>query len=195
MRLRAEKARLLGYPSYAAYVTADEMAGTPEAVYALLDEIWTPALKRAQGELAEMEALFKQDHPDGEFASWDWWYYAEKLRRKNYALDEEMLTPYFSLENVQSGVFFLANRLYGITFRPLAVPVYHPDVTAYEVLDADESHLGVLYFDYFPREGKSQGAGAATTWNSAMTTTAGGWLRWCRSSPTSRVRRATRRHC
>jgi len=158
VRLRAEKARLLGYPSYAAYVTADEMAGTPEAVYALLDEIWTPALKRAQGELAEMEALFKQDHPDGEFASWDWWYYAEKLRRKNYALDEEMLTPYFSLENVQSGVFFLANRLYGITFRPLAVPVYHPDVTAYEVLDADESHLGVLYFDYFPREGKSQGA-------------------------------------
>ncbi len=69
-----------------------------------------------------------------------------------------MLTPYFSLENVQSGVFFLANRLYGITFRPVAVPVYHPDVTAYEVLDADESHLGVLYFDYFPREGKSQGA-------------------------------------
>ena len=96
--------------------------------------------------------------PRRRIRSWDWWYYAEKLRRKNYALDEEMLTPYFSLENVQSGVFFLANRLYGITFRPLAVPVYHPDVTAYEVLDADESHLGVLYFDYFPREGKSQGA-------------------------------------
>ncbi len=158
IRLRTEKARLLGYPSYAAYAVDDQMARTPRAVYELLDEIWTPALERAKGELAEMEKLFKADHPKGEFASWDWWYYAEKLRKKNYALDEEMLTPYFSLENVQSGVFFLANRLYGITFRPVAVPVYHPDVTAYEVLDADESHLGVLYFDYFPREGKSQGA-------------------------------------
>ena len=158
VRLRAEKARLLGYPSYAAYVTADQMAATPEAVYALLNEIWTPALERAEGELSEMQQLFKADFPDGEFASWDWWYYAEKLRKKNYALDEEMLTPYFALENVRSGIFFLANRLYGITFRPVAVPVYHPDVTAYEVLDADESHLGVLYFDYFPRAGKSQGA-------------------------------------
>ena len=158
VRLRTEKAHLLGYPSYAAYVTDGEMAGTPAAVYALLDEIWTPALKKAKEELAEMEALFKADYPEGTFASWDWWYYAEKLRKKNYSLDEEMLTPYFSLENVQTGVFFLANRLYGITFRPIAVPVYHPDVTAYQVLDADESHLGVIYFDYFPREGKSQGA-------------------------------------
>ena len=158
VRLRAEKARLLGYPSYAAYVTADQMAATPEAVYALLNEIWTPALERAEGELSEMQQLFKADFPDGEFASWDWWYYAEKLRKKSYALDEEMLTPYFALENVRSGIFFLANRLYGITFRPVAVPVYHPEVTAYEVLDADESHLGILYFDYFPRAGKSQGA-------------------------------------
>ena len=158
IRLRTEKAHLLGYPSYAAYVTTGEMAATPQAVYGLLDEIWTPALKRAQGELAEMEALFREENPGGEFASWDWWYYAEKLRKKNYALDESMLTPYFSLENVQTGVFFLANRLYGITFRPIVVPVYHAEVTAYEVLDADDSHLGVLYFDYFPRAGKSQGA-------------------------------------
>ncbi|MDE6069739.1 MAG: M3 family metallopeptidase [Alistipes sp.] len=158
VRLRTEKAHLLGYPSYAAYVIDDQMARTPRVVYGLLDEIWTPALERAKGELAEMQKLFKADHPQGEFASWDWWYYAEKLRKKNYALDEEMLAPYFSLENVQAGVFFLANRLYGITFRPVAVPVYHPEATAYEVLDADESHLGVLYFDYFPRAGKSQGA-------------------------------------
>ena len=87
-----------------------------------------------------------------------WWYYAEKLRKKNYSLDEEMLRPYFSLDNVQSGAFFLANRLYGITFRPIAAPVYHEEVRAYEVLDQDETHLGVLYFDYFPRPGKSQGA-------------------------------------
>lgn len=158
IRLRTEKAHLLGYPSYAAYVVADEMASTTDAVYDLLEEIWTPALESAKGELAEMEKLFKKDFPEGEFASWDWWYYAEKVRKQKYALDEEMLRPYFSLENVQGGIFFLANRLYGITFRPIVVPVYHPDAVAYEVLDADESHLGVLYFDYFPRDGKSQGA-------------------------------------
>lgn len=158
IRLRTEKAHLLGYPSYAAYVVADEMAGTTDAVYKLLDEIWAPALESAKGELAEMEVLFKKDFPEGEFASWDWWYYAEKVRKQKYELDEEMLKPYFSLENVQGGIFFLANRLYGITFRPVIVPLYHPDATAYEVLDADESHLGVLYFDYFPRDGKSQGA-------------------------------------
>lgn len=158
IRLRTEKAHLLGYPSYAAYVVADQMAGTTDAVYGLLGEIWTPALERAKGELAEMEPLFRKDVPEGEFASWDWWYYAEKVRKQKYALDEEMLRPYFSLENVQGGIFFLANRLYGITFRPIVVPVYHPEAVAYEVLDADESHLGVLYFDYFPRAGKSQGA-------------------------------------
>lgn len=158
IRLRTEKAHLLGYPSYADYVVDDEMAGTTDAVYKLLNEIWTPALESAKGELAEMEELFRKDHPDGEFASWDWWYYAEKVRKQKYQLEEELLRPYFSLENVQSGIFFLANRLYGITFRPIVVPLYHPDAIAYEVLDADESHLGVLYFDYFPRDGKSQGA-------------------------------------
>ena len=158
VRLRTEKAHLLGYPSYAAYVVDGEMARTTEAVYGLLDEIWTPALDRAKGELAEMEALFRKDVPDGEFASWDWWYYAEKLRKQKYALDEEMLRPYLSLENVQTGIFFLANRLYGITFRPVVVPLYHPEAVAYEVFDADESHLGILYFDFFPRDGKSQGA-------------------------------------
>ena len=158
IRLRTEKAHLLGYPSYAAYVVADEMSGTTDAVYALLEEIWTPALESAQKELEEMLPLFRQDVPDGEFASWDWWYYAEKIRKQKYALDEDMLRPYFSLENVQSGIFYLANRLYGITFQPIQVPLYHPEATAYEVLDADQSHLGVLYFDFFPRDGKGQGA-------------------------------------
>ena len=158
IRLRTEKAHLLGYPSYAAYVIADQMAATPAAAYDLLEQIWTPALESAKRELEEMEPLFKKDYPDGEFAPWDWWYYAEKVRKQKYALDEEMLRPYFSLENVQGGIFFLANRLYGITFRPIVVPVYHPEASAYEVLDADESHLGVLYFDYHPRDGKSQGA-------------------------------------
>ncbi len=158
IRLRTEKAHLLGYDSYADFVISDQMAGTTKAAYALLEEIWTPALDRAREELAEMEELFRRDYPDGTFASWDWWYYAEKLRKQRYSLDEEMLRPYFSLANVQSGIFFLANRLYGITFRPVVVPVYNKECTAYEVLDADETHLGILYFDFFPREGKSGGA-------------------------------------
>lgn len=158
VRLRTEKAHLLGYESYADYVLAEQMAGKPEAAYELLDELWEPALNRAKEELAEMNTLLQADEPGATFESWDWWYYAEKLRKKNYSLDEEMLRPYFSLENAQSGIFFLANRLYGITFRPINIPVYHPECTAYEVLDADGSHLGVLYFDYHPRAGKGSGA-------------------------------------
>ncbi|MBR5850808.1 MAG: M3 family metallopeptidase [Alistipes sp.] len=158
IRLRTEKANLLGYRSYAEYVIANEMAGTPKAVYKLLDEIWTPAVEQAKREVEQMRPLFEKDHPDAKFASWDWWYYAEKLRKRDYSLDEEMLRPYFSLENVRGGIFFLANRLYGITFRPISVPLYHQEVSAYEVLDSDESHLGVLYFDFHPRAGKGQGA-------------------------------------
>ena len=157
-RLRNEKARLLGYPSYAAYVTADEMAGTPAAVYELLNEVWTPALDRAKEEMAEMNTMLQRDVPGATFEPWDWWYYAEKVRKDKYALDDATLRPYFSLENVREGAFSLANRLYGITFRPLVAPVYHKDCSVYEVLDVDGTHLGVLYFDYFPRDGKSQGA-------------------------------------
>lgn len=158
VRLRGEKARLLGYGNYAEYVLADQMAGTPAAAYDLLDQLWTPALERARAELAEMEPLLAADHPGATFESWDWWYYAEKLRKKNYAIDEESLKPYFSLSRVQSGVFFLANRLYGITFRPVNVPLYNPECSAFEVLDTDSSHLGVLYFDFHPRAGKGSGA-------------------------------------
>ena len=158
IRLRIEKAKLLGFKSYAEYVIANEMAGSTKAVYALLNEIWTPAVERANEEIEAMRPLFEADHPGEKFQPWDWWYYAEKVRKRDYALDEEMLRPYFSLENVRGGIFFLANRLYGVTFRPISVPVYHEEVTAYEVLDQDQSHIGVLYFDYHPRDGKGQGA-------------------------------------
>ncbi len=158
VRLRVEKAHLLGFDNYAAYVIANEMAGSTKAVYGLLDEIWTPAVERANKEVEAMLPLFEQDHPGEKFQPWDWWFYAEKVRKREYALDEEMLRPYFSLENVRGGIFFLANRLYGVTFRPVSVPVYHEEVTAYEVLDQDQSHLGILYFDYHPRDGKGQGA-------------------------------------
>ena len=157
-RLRAEKAHLLGYKSYAEYVTSDQMAGTPEAVYALLDQIWTPALERARGEMEEMTELLHEDLPEATLESWDWWYYAEKLRKKNYRLDEALVSQYLSADNVRNGIFFLANRLYGITFRPISVPKYNPECSAFEVLDVDNSHLGVLYFDLFPRAGKSGGA-------------------------------------
>ena len=160
MRLRIEKANLLGYKSYADYVTSEQMAGSPEAVYALLEDIFTSANEKAKEELAEMEKMFKRDHPnsDDKFESWDWWYYAEKVRKQKYNLNEEMTSPYFALDNVRQGAFNLANRLYGLTFRPVVVPQYHNEASAYEVLDNDGSHLGVLYFDFHPRASKSQGA-------------------------------------
>lgn len=158
VRLRAEKAKLLGYTDYADYVISDEMAKETSKVYALLNEIWDPALESSRKELEDMTKLFKKDHPDGEFKSWDWWYYAEAVRKEKYDLDEEMIRPYLSLPNVQNGIFTLANRLYGITFRPVAVPHYHEECSAFEVLDVDNSHIGILYFDYHPRAGKSQGA-------------------------------------
>ena len=160
IRLRIEKANLLGYKSYSEYVISEQMAGSPKAVYALLEDIFTQANEKAKVELAEMERLFKRDHnkADSKFESWDWWYYAEKVRKMKYSLNEEMISPYFSLDNVRQGAFNLANRLYGITFRPVVVPLYHKEASAYEVLDNDGSHLGILYFDFHPRASKSQGA-------------------------------------
>ena len=158
VRLRIEKPNLLGYKSYSEYVISEQMAQSPKAVYALLEDIFAPANERAKEELADMQEMFKQDHPEGNFASWDWWYYAEKVRKQKYSLNEEMITPYFSLSNVRQGAFNLANRLFGLTFRPVVVPQYHNDASAYEVLDTDGSHLGVLYFDFHPRASKSQGA-------------------------------------
>ena len=160
VRLRTEKANLLGYKSYAHYVTSEQMASTPKAVYTLLDEVWKPAVEKAKEELEQMEKLFKNDFTEEgyKFESWDWWYYAEKVRQQKYSLNEEIIRAYFSLDNTRQGIFNLANRLFGITFRPVSVPVYHHEVSAYEVLDKDESHLGILYFDFHPRAGKGQGA-------------------------------------
>ena len=160
VRLRIEKVKLLGYNTYADYVISDQMAQSPKAVYNLLEDIFKQANKKAKEELAEMNTLFKRDYPDekDKFASWDWWYYAEKVRKQKYHLDEEMTSPYFSLDNVRQGAFILANRLYGLTFRPIVAPLYHNEASVYEVLDADETHLGVLYFDFHPRESKSPGA-------------------------------------
>ena len=157
-RLRVEKAHLLGFKSYSHYVTDDQMASTPEAVYGLLEEIFTPALESAKAELEEMKKIFNEDHPGETFEKSDWWYYAEQVRQKKYKLDEEAIRQYLSLDNVRDGMFYLANRLYGVTFRPIAAPRYHKECSVYQVLDHDQSHVGVLYIDPYPRKSKSGGA-------------------------------------
>ena len=157
--LRVERAKLLGYPTHAHYVLEENMAKVPEHVYKLLNEVWQPALKRAKQEVADMQQIIDAEQGGFQLASWDWWYYAERVKKAKYDLDEEMLRPYFKLENVLNGVFEVAGRLYGLRFqRRDDIPVYHKDVTAYEVLDADGSHIGILYVDYFPRASKRGGA-------------------------------------
>ena len=157
-RLRVEKANLLGFKSYSHYVTADQMAGNPAAVYKLLEEVFEPAVESAKRELEDMKEIFAKDYPGETFEKSDWWYYAEQVRKKKYQLDEEAVRQYLSLDNVRDGMFYLANRLYGITFRPIVAPRYHKECTVYEVLDHDQSHVGVLYLDPYPRSSKSGGA-------------------------------------
>lgn len=157
--LRIEKANLLGYKTWADYVLEENMAKNPENVYKFLNQIWTPALKKAKEEAAELQKLIKAEGHNFKLEPWDWWYYAEKLRKKKYDLDEEMLRPYFKLENVIDGVFMLANKLYGLQFvERKDIPVYHPDVRVFEVKEADGTHVGLLYTDYFPRASKGAGA-------------------------------------
>lgn len=162
--LRLKRANLLGYPTHAAYVLERQMAKTPEAVYALLNELWTPALGRANDELAEMRAIKAAQTGDATFASWDWWYYAERLRKAKYDLNQDELRPYFALDSVRNGVFGLANKLYGITFRELTdIPKYNPENRVFEVIDNDgTTSLGVLYLDFHPRAGKRVGAWCTT---------------------------------
>ncbi|WP_437919293.1 M3 family metallopeptidase [Sphingobacterium sp. LRF_L2] len=157
--LRLEKAKLLGYPSHAAYVLEESMAQNPANVYALLNKIWTPALEKAKAEAADIQKEIVAAKDTFEVAPYDWRYYQEKIRKSRFALNEEEIKPYFSLASVREGAFATANKLYGLTFIALNnVPVYHPEVEVYEVKDKDGSHLGVLYADFFPRESKRGGA-------------------------------------
>ena len=159
VNLRVEKAKLLGYNTFAEYIIANNMAKTPENVWQFLDEIMEPALAAAIDDRDEMQKIIKSEGGDFELESWDWWYYAEKLKKQKFDLDESEIKPYFVLDNVRDGMFSVANQLYGITFTNLTdMPVYHPDVEVFEVKEADGSHVGVLYLDYYPRSGKSVGA-------------------------------------
>lgn len=157
--LRSERAKLLGYSSHAAYVLEERMAKTPEAVYQLMDQLWKPALEKAKAEEADIKKLMVADGIKDEVQPYDWRYYTEKIRKQRYDLDEQELKPYFSLENVRNGIFTVTKNLYGLQYRQLNdVPVYHPDVTAWEVTDKDGKHLGILYMDFFPRASKKGGA-------------------------------------
>ena len=157
--LRAEKAKLLGYPDYASYVIANNMAKTPANVYDLCNQIWEAALPNAKREAAELQKLIDREGGNFKLAPWDWRYYSEKLKKEKYGLDETEISQYFPLEKVREGAFYVANKLYGITFEQRNdLPLPHPDALAFEVKDADGSHIGILYADYFPRPSKGGGA-------------------------------------
>ena len=165
MALRVEKAALLGYANPAQMILHDKMAGTPETVETFLAGIIAPAVKKAKAEIVDMQAVMDEDVKAGllpagsKIEPWDWAYYAEKVRKAKYALDEEQTKPYFQMENVRQGVFDLTTKLFGLKYEKLSdIPTYHAEVEGFKVMDADSSHIGVILTDYFPRATKRGGA-------------------------------------
>lgn len=159
IKLRLQKANLLGFKSSADFSLDETMAKTPETVYKFLASVWEPALAKAKQEATELQKMMDAEGKKEKLEAWDWWYYSEKLRIAKYSLDEEALKPYFKLENVRQGVFDLSSKLYGLKFKKIEnMPIYHPEVEVFEVSNADGSLIGVLYTDYFPRAGKHAGA-------------------------------------
>ncbi len=158
--LRIKKAHLLGFSTYAEYELDDRMAKTPGNVYRVLNRVWEASLPVAIHEREQMQAIIDEEGNDFRLASSDWWYYAEKLRKQEYDLDENELKVYFELNNVRDGVFYVTGQLFGLTFEKIKseIPKPHPDAEVYEVKDSDGSFKGILYLDYFTRSVKSQGA-------------------------------------
>jgi len=157
--LRLEKAKLLGYSSHAEFVLDEQMAKSPSNVYQLLQKVWTPAIKRAKEERADMQKIIKKEGNSFKLESWDWWYYSEKVKKVKYNFDENEVRPYFEVNNVIQGVFGLATNLFGIKFEERHdIQKYHPEVKVFEVKEADGKHIGILYTDYFPRDSKRAGA-------------------------------------
>ena len=157
--LRAERARLLGYGTHADFVLEENMAKSPAGVYGLLNRVWPPSLGLAKSEAADLQAAAKADGKEFALAPWDWRYYAEKVRKARYDLDDQALRPYFPLDRVREGAFYAANRLYGVTFTERTdVPKYNPEVRVFEVKDADGAFLALYTVDYHPRPGKRGGA-------------------------------------
>ena len=159
LQKRLEKAQLMGYEDYASFVLEDRMAKTSANVYNLLDEAWAPALKQAKAELADIQNEIKKEGNSFEAEGWDWRYYFEKAKKAKFNLDENQIRPYLPLDQVREGAFYVANKLYGITFTQLKdMPLPHPDALCFECKDKDGTHLGVLYMDFFPRASKRGGA-------------------------------------
>ncbi len=169
VNLRVQKAKLLGYNNYAEYVIDDNMAKTPGNVYDFLMKLWKPAVPNSKAEVAEMQKIINREGGNFKLMPWDWWYYAEKVRKEKFDLDDSALRPYLSLSNIRDGMFMVANKLYGITFTQRTdLPVYEKDVEVFEVKEADDSPVGILYLDYHPRDGKGAGAWC-TGFRSAVT--------------------------
>jgi len=165
MKLRAERSQLLGYDSFAAFQLANKMAGDPETVDAFLAKIMDASMAKAKEEIADMQVVMDEDVAAGllpagsKIQPWDWFYYAEKVRARKYALDEELTKPYFQIDSVKKGLFFAANKLYGLSIEPAPeIEVYNPVAQAYRITDADGSLIGIFYCDYFSRETKRSGA-------------------------------------
>ena len=159
IKLRTKKAQLLGFNCFADYAIDNVMAKTTKNAEDLLYKIWTPALEKVKEEVADMQAYVKAEGKNFKIAPWDYYYYAEKVKAQKFNISEDMTRPYFKLENVVDGIFYVANKLYGVTFTELKdAPKYNPEVTVYEVKDAEDKHLAVFMTDYFPRATKRQGA-------------------------------------
>ncbi|MEG1564820.1 MAG: M3 family metallopeptidase, partial [Bacteroides sp.] len=159
LNCRLAKARLMGYSDYASFVLQERMAKNSENVYQLLNQIWTPALAKAKEELADIQAEIKKEGGDFEAEGWDWRYYFEKAKSAKFNLNENEVRPYFELNHVRQGMFYVAQKLYGVTFTPIKeIPLPYEEAQAFECKDNDGTHLGVLYLDYFPRASKRGGA-------------------------------------
>ena len=158
-KLRAERAQIMGYKTHAHFVLEENMLKSPEEVYELLIQLWKPAVKRANVEVADMQAVADAEGQNFDIAAWDWWHYSEKVRKDKYDLDESLIKPYLSLDNVLKGVFNTTNKLWGLTFTEIFdLDLYHPDARIWKVSDKDGSHLGIFIGDYFTRSNKRGGA-------------------------------------
>ncbi len=159
LALRDQKAELLGHENWASYILDDRMAKTPEAVYDLLNGLWEKALPMARAEVQAMQSMIDEENGNFQMQPWDWWYYAEKVRKSQFDLDDEILRPYFELNHVRDGLFYVVNRLYGLRFQERNdLPKPHPDVQCFEVVENDGKHVGILYMDFYPRASKTGGA-------------------------------------
>ncbi len=163
MQLRQQASKLLGFNNYAEFFISENMAETPQNVYDFMYAVWEPALKRAKEERDAMQRIVDREGGGFTLASWDWWYYAEKIRQEKYNLEDSEVRPYFAIDNVRDGCFYLTNQLWGLTYkRRDDIQVYHEEVEVFEVFDRDGSHLAVLYIDPHPRPTKRGGAWCGT---------------------------------